>query len=156
MQPDKLEQSPPTNPAGIRSLPLLLVALLCAGLVFGCAQVRKTTYPGDYLYMDQPQVQSKMAQLSLYMRQMDEVLLDYTATSSDQQQRVLGLLNNIDKVTADLGGDITTNHPVIDEHIDQFKIAVNTAIHNARADPPNYYALGRLSGSCVGCHQNRE
>ena len=48
-----------------------------------------------------------------------------------------------------------TNHLVIDDHIDQFRSDVNDAIRDARANPPNYFALGRLSGSCVGCHKYR-
>ena len=97
-----------------------------------------------------------MALLSIYMRQLDEVMLDDSIVGSDQQQRILDLLNKTYNVTADLGGGITTNHLVIDEHIDQFKIDVNSAIRNARADPPNYFALGRLTGSCVGCHKYRD
>ena len=96
-----------------------------------------------------------MALLSFYMRQVDEVLLDYSIVSGDQQQRILGLLNKINDLTAELGGGVTTNHLVIDEHIDQFKIDVNLAIRDARASPPNYFALGRLAGSCTGCHEYR-
>ena len=96
-----------------------------------------------------------MALFSLYMRELDEILVDDSTVSSDQQQRVLGLLNKIKALTAELGGGVTTNHLVIDEHIDQFKSDVNTAIYNARANPPNYFALGRLSGSCTGCHRYR-
>jgi len=97
-----------------------------------------------------------MALLSFYMRQLDEVLLDQSIGGDDQQQRILGLLNKMNDLMAEFGSGVTTNHLVIDEHIDQFKIDVNSAIRNARADPPNYFALGRLSGSCAGCHQYRD
>lgn len=96
-----------------------------------------------------------MALLGLYVRQLDEVLLDSSAVSSIQQQRILDLLGKINDLTAELGSGVTTNHLVIDDHIDQFKFDVNAAIRNARADPPNYFALGRLTGSCVGCHKYR-
>jgi len=96
-----------------------------------------------------------MALLSFYIRQLDEILLDGSTVSNDQQQRILDLLNNIKAATAELGGGVTTNHLVIDEHIDQFKNDVQAAIFNARSDPPNYFALGRLSGSCSGCHRYR-
>jgi len=144
------------NPRGNIKLRLVLIALLCAGVVFGCAQIRKVTYPGDYVYLDRKQLRSKMALLSFYMRQLDEVMLDDSIVGSDQQKRILDLLNKTYNVTAELGGGITTNHLVIDEHIDQFKIDVTSAIRDARADPPNYFALGRLTGSCVGCHQYRD
>lgn len=96
-----------------------------------------------------------MALFSLYMRQIDEVLLDDSITGGDQQQRIVELLNNINDLTVELGSGVTTNHLVIDDHIEQFKRDVSAAIRNARADPPNYFALGRLSGSCVACHQYR-
>jgi len=143
------------NPGANNRLRLLLIALLCAGVVFGCAQFRKATYPRDYVYLDRKQLRSKMALLSFYMGQLDEVMQDDAIVGSDQQQRILDLLNDISRVTAGLGGNITTNHLVIDDHIDQFKSDVATAIRHARADPPNYFAVGRLSGSCVACHQYR-
>ena len=143
------------TPGRQNSFRLVLLALLCVAVVFGCAQIRKVTYPNDYVYLERKQLRSKMALLSFYMRQVDEVLLDYSIVSGDQQQRILGLLNKINDLTAELGGGVTTNHLVIDEHIDQFKIDVNIAIRDARASPPNYFALGRLAGSCTGCHEYR-
>ncbi|MFZ9037288.1 MAG: hypothetical protein ACO3DT_04400 [Gammaproteobacteria bacterium] len=133
----------------------MLVALLCAGVVFGCAQIRKATYPNDYVYLERDQLRSKMVLLSFYLRQLDEIQLEDSDVRGDQQQRILDLLNKIKGLTAEFGGGVTTNHLVIDEHIDDFKIDVSNAIRDARANPPNYYALGRLTGSCVGCHKYR-
>jgi len=155
MKPENLNPTISPKPGGRNHLRLVLIALLCVTVVFGCAQIRKVTYPADYVYLDQKQLRSKMALLSLYLRQLDEVMLDNSIVSGDQQQRILDLLNKVNDLTAELGGGVTTNHLVIDEHIDQFKVDVNSAIRDARADPPNYFALGRLSGSCAGCHQYR-
>ena len=139
-----------------RHLRLLLLGLLLGGLVFGCAQFRKATYPEDFVYLERKQVKSQMALLGQYMRQIDEILLDDSFVSSEQQERVLALLTNIDESTVALGaGSVKTNHLLIDEHIDQFRADVQIAIRDARADPPNYFGLGRLSGSCVGCHKYR-
>ena len=145
-----------TKPGGHIALRLAVVALLCTSVVFGCAQIRKVTYPGDYVYLEREQIRSKMALLSFYMRELDGILVDDSTVSSDQQQRILNLLNKIQETTAEFGGGVTTNHRVIDDHIDQFKMDVGNAFRNASANPPNYYALGRLSGSCVGCHKYRE
>lgn len=142
--------------AGKSPLQLVLLALLCAGLIAGCAQIRKATYPSDFVYLDRKQVTSEMALLSLYMRQLDQILLDDSTVSSEQQQQILGILSKIEKSSSKLGaGNVRTNHLVIDDHIDQFRTDIYTAIHNASANPPNYFALGRLSGSCVGCHKFR-
>ena len=132
------------------------LALLCAAVVTGCAEIRQATYPSDFVYLERKQVRSQMALFSLYMRQLDEILLDDSTVSSEQQARVLSILNKIEESTITLGaGNIRTNHLVIDDHIDQFKAEVNDAIASARANPPNYFALGRLAGGCVGCHQYR-
>ncbi len=135
---------------------LLLIALLCAGVVFGCAQIRKVTYPNDYVYLERKELRSKMALLSFYLRQLNEIQLDESIDSYDKQQSILELLNKIKGLTTEFGGGVTTNHLVIDEHIDEFKGDLSLAIRNARANPPNYFALGRLTGNCVGCHKYRE
>jgi len=156
MKRKSLNPTIPSNSGGKKKLQLVFIALLCAGVVFGCAQIRKATYPSDFVYLEKKQLRSKMALLSIYMHQIDEILSDDSIVSSEQQQRVLDLLNKIEASTSELGGGVTTNHRVIDDHIDQFKIDVNTAIHDARTDPPNYFALGRLTGSCNGCHKYRD
>lgn len=97
-----------------------------------------------------------MALLSFYLRQLNEIQSDTSAVSNDRQQRTLELLKKIEALTAEFGSGVTTNHLVIDDHIDEFKIDVHTAIRNARANPPNYFAIGHLTGSCIGCHKYRD
>lgn len=136
---------------------LLVIALLCSGLLFSCAQIRKATYPDDYVYLEQKQITSKMALLSFYMRKIDEILLEDSTISSDQQTRIEDILVSMRETVDSLGtGNVQTSHLVIDDHIEQFQSAVNLALSNVRADPPNYFALGQLSGSCAACHQYRE
>ena len=135
---------------------LLAIAFICSTLLFGCTQVSQTTYPEKLVYLNKQQVSSKMALMSFYMREIDEILLDDSAISSRQQAQIIGILTRID-ANADslINGNYETRHLVIDNHIDQFKTAVNLALNNVRAEPPNYYALGKLSGSCAACHQHR-
>ena len=156
MKPKSLNPTNSTNPGGNSRLRLLLIVLLCIGVVFGCAQIRKVTYPNDYVYLERKELRSKMALLSFYLRQLNEIQLDESIDSYDQQQRILDLLNKIKGLTTEFGGGNTTNHLVIDEHIDEFKGDLSLAIRTARANPPNYFALGRLTGNCVGCHKYRE
>ncbi len=133
-----------------------IIALLCAGLLAGCAQVRKATYPGDFVYLEQKQVKSEMVMLSIYLRQIDQILLDDSVISSEQQLKIVGLLSSITESANRLGaGSVETNHLLIDSRIDQFKHDVDIALRDAGANPPNYYSLGRLSGSCVACHKYR-
>lgn len=173
MKHKSLSSAKSPNHSGNSKLRLVLIALLCAGMVVGCAQIRKVTYPRDFVYLEKKQLRSKMALLSFYMRQLDEILLAESTVTIYQQQRILELLNEMKDLTYELGGGVTpsdpdiddqtefgggvmTNHLVIDDHIDQFKSDVNNAIIDASANPPNYFALGRLTGSCIGCHKYRD
>ena len=150
------EPTPRRPRPGKKPVQLLVIALLCSGLLFSCAQTRKTTYPDDYVYLDPGQVISKMDLLSSYMRKIDEILLEDSTTSSEQQARIEGVLVSMnDTLVSLITGNVQTSHLVIDDHIDQFQSDLNLALNNVRADPPNYFALGRLSGSCAACHQYR-
>ncbi len=138
------------------SVRVVLALMAAATIVAGCAEIRKATYPQDFVYLEPRQVRSQMALMSLYMSQIDEILADSSTISSEQQTRLVGILNSIDEVTNRLGaGEVQTSHLVIDDHIDDFKADVNVAMREARADPPNYYSLGKLAGSCVACHRYR-
>jgi hypothetical protein len=141
---------------GRERIQLLVIALLCSGLFFGCAQNSKVTYPDNYVYLGQQQIDSEMALLSNYMRQIDEILSDDSSISSEQQAQITKILSLIDASADSLGaGSVETNHLVIDKHIDQFKSDVKVAFRNASSNPPNYFPLGKLAGSCVACHQYR-
>ena len=149
---------PAERPAsGNKSIQLLVIALLCSGLLFSCAQIRKVTYPQDYVYLEQKQVTNEMVLLSFYMRKIDAILAEDSTISSEQQARIEDILvSMIDSLNSLETGNVQTSHLVLDDHMDQFKSDINLALYNVRADPPNYFALGRLSGGCTACHQYRE
>ena len=134
-----------------------IISCVTAGLLTGCAQIRKATYPDDFVYLEQKQVTSKMVLMSSYMRKIDEILAQDSTVSSAQQEQLIKILSSIDETVDSLGaGNIRTNHLLIDEHIDDFKTEVSLALRGARSDPPNYFALGRLSGGCIACHKYRD
>ena len=134
-----------------------IISCVTAGLLIGCAQIRKVTYPDDFVYLEQKQVTNKMVLMSSYMRRIDEILAEDSTVSSAQQEQIIKILTSIDETVDSLGaGNVRTNHLLIDEHIDEFKTEVTVALRDARSDPPNYFALGRLSGGCVACHKYRD
>ena len=137
---------------------LFIIVVLGAGLVFGCEQIRKVTYPQDYVYLEKKQVSSKMALLNYYMIKIDEILLESYTINSDQQARIEKILLSMGDTVNSLetSGDARTSHLVIDDHIGEFRSDLNLALANVRADPPNYFALGKLRGSCAACHQYRK
>lgn len=133
---------------------LLGVVLVCSTLIFGCAQIRKVTYPQNFVYLEKKEVDSQMVLLSLYVRQLDEFLK--VDSGIKDQTAVLGVLSKMQASAEKLGASgIDTNHLVIDDHLDQFKSDVFVAIDTASANPPNYYAAGQIYGSCIACHQFR-
>ena len=145
-----------TRSPGRGKVQLLVIALIGAAVLSGCSQIRKATYPGDFVYLEEKQVTNEMIMLSIYMRQIDQILLEQNTISSEQQAKLVQLLSLIEVSVQKLGaGSVETNHLLIDDRIDQFKSDVDLALRDTGADPPNYYSLGRLSGSCVACHQYR-
>jgi len=49
----------------------------------------------------------------------------------------------------------STNHLVIDEHMDEFLHRVMQAKLQAELSPANYFGVGQLTGACTGCHRFR-
>ncbi len=137
--------------AGKPSRWLIIGALLA---VAACADIRKLTYPPEFVYIEKTELQGSMHQLAAAMTQLDSLLA--TESSGDSTQKaVLAQLDRIDQVAWKLSGGQATNHLLIDEHMKQFSADVARARLLAASSPPNYYDAGRLSGSCSGCHRFR-
>lgn len=133
-----------------------LITLLALLMLVSCAQKQKEIYPPDFVPLEPSQVQGEMGLLNMFMHQIDQVLLDGATISSEQQEKIIALLARINEVAERLGASGTeTGHLLIDKNIDRFKDDVGIALRDASASPPNYYALGRLSGSCNACHRQR-
>jgi len=135
-----------------KSLRIVPVIILLAA----CTQIRQVTYPPDFVYLDQSLIKTAMLRLSLAIRRIDEILIQGEPQSAAKQLEVRQLLQTVDEVTDSLGpGNLTTNHLIIDTHIDDFKREIRNAIRTANSSPPSFYAAGRLSANCVGCHRYR-
>lgn len=132
------------------------IALFFSALVVACTAPRAPTYPPAPVRIDSGQVAGRMASMSRYLRQIEDLLGDNAVVSSEQQTEIVALLNRIVDVTDELGaGGADTGHFLIDTYIDAFRLDLDLALRNASADPPNYFALGRVAGSCAACHQHR-
>jgi len=130
--------------------------ILVSSLITGCAQIRKVTYPSDFVYLDHSLVQTTMLRISLAMRSVDQTLMRGEPLNDADQQLIKQRLSTIDELSDGLAtGTLVTNHLVIDDHIDDFKREVRNAIRTANASPPNFYAASRLSANCNGCHRYR-
>lgn len=134
----------------------IAMLVFIAVMLNGCAQIRKITYPDDFVYLDESLVQTAMLRMSIAIRGIDQIMIQGEPLNLVDGQRIRQHLSTIDGITDTLGaGDRVTNHLLIDEHIDEFKGEVRQAIRNANATPPSFYAAGRLSSNCAGCHRYR-
>ena len=128
------------------------VAIL-AMLVSSCATVRKATYPPDFVYLEKQEVSSSMQRMAISINKLDRLLSDTADQSESKQENVLSELNNIESITRSLEpGSNQSNHPLIDQHMDNFRDQLMMAKSAIGQDPPNYYPAGRLIGQCHGCH----
>jgi hypothetical protein len=127
--------------------------LLGLSIIAGCAAVRKVTYPPDFIYLDREQVTSSMAHFSGNLWRIYDILANSETVLPYQREEIIDLLRDIEKATDQLGaGTPVTSHLLIDENIDQFKSDVRKAREAVEREIPNYFLVGRLSGSCTACH----
>lgn len=136
--------------------------LLLVGITLGivavtsCTVVRKVTYPPDFVYLEDRQVVSAMADLNVDMWRIDDILANSETILPYQRDEIIQLLRHMEEVADRLGaGTTVTNHLLIDENIDLFKDDVRDARKYVQGEPPNYYLAGQLSGSCMACHRRR-
>jgi|GEM_PF-1674796 len=151
-----------------RALALLLPVLLLGA----CEQIRLLTYPADFVWLDERGVHDIMYRMADSMIRLDELIGqdgESAQLDADERERqrtaVDEELSALDEIATALAAGVSTeadgkslprtNHLLIDEHIDDFIDDVARARRFVAEQPPNYYAAGRLGGSCTGCHRWR-
>jgi len=147
---------PVDGPLQLRVLaPILIVAL--AG--FGCARagthVRQVTYgssPGSLRYVTRSEIRTTMQQLAVEVYSLDEMMLDVAEGGAPDNERILETLRAMRRLTTELAGGGTTNHPNLDRYLPALRDDIDRAIGGAAASPPSYYFAGSVSGACEYCH----
>lgn len=142
---------------------------LASALVLGaCVQVRLLTYPAEFVWLGEKDVQGVMHRMAERMIRLDTLVAapaDAEPLAAERRRRAVDAeLRGIEELAATLAvgavgigeqGLPRTNHLLIDEHIDDFLGDVARARRFVAEEPPNYYAAGRLGGSCSACHRWR-
>lgn len=133
---------------------LSLIAVLFASAVLGgCAEIRKATYPPDFVYLENQEVRTSMQKMAISIGKLDRILSDPEHQSANKKEEVNAELSNIEIISRSLNtGGKESNHPLIDQHMENFRDKLSMARSAAQADPPDYYPAGRLVGQCQGCH----
>ncbi len=117
------------------------------------ALVRRHTYPPDFKYIDRSQLRSAMWQLANDVSALDRVMRQPGAMDAARRAEVEQLLTAMLTATTDLQAQgRPTNHPLMTDHVESFRRDVTQALAGVRAEPPSYYLVGTVSGTCLTCH----
>jgi hypothetical protein len=134
---------------------LSLTLVSCSGVA---GALRQVTYPPGFTYVSREQLTSRMHELGYELQQLDQALGPDNQALSEQQQQVVTILNNIERVAGGIqAGEAGSNHPFLQNDMATFMATVGQARVSAGLNPPRYYEAGRVSGSCANCHRlNRD
>jgi len=135
-----------------------LLAFGIFAIVTGCTDLRKVTYPAEFVYLEKQQVQGVMHQLAGKIRNIESLASDDVAPSPFVTDSITAGLSDIESTISDFQSGaqgnqpLTTNHLLLDENLDEFLADITRAKIQLQANPPNYFAAGRIAGSCAACH----
>lgn len=141
-------------PVRIAALAVVFAALAAAG----CAQIRKLTYPPDFVYLTRQDVNTGMYRIAGHMDALNALLNEVPSADDPDPlaDRMLAHVDGIGLVIRELGaGASGTNHLLIDAHRGEFVDAIERTRVSLQNVPPRFYEVGRLVGSCNACHRFR-
>ena len=134
---------------------ILLVVAVVVGIA-GCAQIRKLTYPEDFVYLEKKDVESLMKNMGDGIERLDRLVAGASESDASQQQKIVAELDSIERTAIRLsGGHKQTNQFFIGDHIQKFISEVGTAKMFASSNPPKYNKAREIKNSCQECHQFR-
>lgn len=142
-------------------VPCFLVATV---LLSSCANIRVLTYPPDFTWIGKEQLKTSMHEMGNSVSRIN-ALLEQDKTNSSVQLQIVEELDNLEAQATSLskqtGWSITdldrpaSNHPLLDENLDEFIRLVDKARLQAQATPPSFYSVGKITGGCSSCHRIR-
>jgi len=138
-----------------RGITWLLVGL--TAVVLGCrgsaSRIRDYTYPPDFRYIEQHELDTAMGRLAVAVERLNGRLRTSQTGDAGVQEAVVAELGEIGVIAGQLAGGVGTNHPWLDQHLGAFQQDIELARRAATHDPPNYYLAGNIAGACGYCHQ---
>jgi len=141
-----------------RATTLLLAGLAVA--ILGCrgsaSRIRDYTYPPDFHYIEQHELDSAMGRLAVAVERLNGRLRTSQTSEAAVQGAVVAELGEIGAIAGQLSGGVGSNHPWLDHNLGAFQRDIELARRAATHDPPNYYLAGNIAGACGYCHQRRE
>ena len=144
-----------------RAFSIVLLVIMIAASIAGCAQIRKLTYPQDFVYLEKREVEALMRNMGDGVVRLNQLVAEASisdASTSDaaQQKKIVAEISALERIATRLsGGHKQTNQFFISDHIEQFISDLVAAKMFASINPPDYYKAGEITNSCLACHQFR-
>ena len=133
-----------------------LLALTAAlAMVFSCVAVDTQREPAapDFSYITDEQLESAMWQLAAGVTDIQAILGAESSVTRDQQIEVLAILDRMRAAVSELDPDAASpDHPQIAHNLDRFREMLAIARDSVAMEPPRYFLVGNLSGTCLACH----
>jgi len=138
----------------LRVFTFLAVALLLTACSDTGSAFETFTYPEEFNYPDDQELDLLMQQFGYALQQLDLALVSQEDDRPDLQQQVIGYLRNIERIGGNLqASDISASHPFLRDDMSVFLSDVREARLRVALFPPRYYMAGRIAGGCVNCHR---
>ncbi len=136
-----------------RFLVLIAAIFVLAGCSVNGNSFPQIANPPAFDYADGDELRSRMHQLAWELQQLDLALGSQADNNPTFRQEVIDNLSNIERIGGLLqSGDLSSRHSFLSSGMDRFLADVRRARTDATLGAPRYYMAGRISGSCVNCH----
>ena len=110
----------------------------------------------EFRTISETQLQSAMWQLAAGVEELRGIFAERAPISREQRQQVIGILGQMIAAADELGPDgVSSNHARITENLTSFREKLEIALGAASRNPPSYYLVGHISGTCLACHGSR-
>jgi len=107
----------------------------------------------DFNYITDEQLESAMWQLASGVRSLQAIFGSQRPVKQSQRPEVIRILDQMIAATDELGSDdVSTNHPRITRNLPRFREKLAIARSSVAMNPPRYYLVGNISGTCLACH----
>lgn len=120
----------------------------------GCVQIRYLTYPDSFTWIGEEDVKTSMQAMGKALSQLNR-LVERETILGENRTDILLELENIEYLSASLALGAETNHQLLHDNIEEFLDSILRARIQVESNPPNYYGIGQLTGSCSSCHRLR-
>jgi hypothetical protein len=144
---------------GIEAQARLVMALVAVCIGVACStpiwlDEDEPLAPG-FNEIPEEQLRSTMGRLAAGVREIEAILATESPNRERQQPELLRVLDEMIATADELGpeGGVAGEHWFIPHSLGRFREKLAIARDSVAANPPRYYLVGNLSGTCLSCHR---